>query len=151
MRTNSEALYVRACVGSHAMAGEFDFWLGEWDARWDGGRGTNVVTSELDGAVILERFDGRPGTDLQGISVSVQDGGTWRQTWVDSQHGYLDFSGGMREGVMELHHERDVDGERARFRMRFTEIASSSFVWFWERLVDDTWEERWRIDYTRRR
>ena len=131
------------------MAGELDFWVGEWDAHWDGGRGTNVVTSELDGAVILERFDGRPGTDLQGISVSVHDGESWRQTWVDSQHGYLDFRGGMEDGVLALHHERAADG--VRFRMRFTEIDAESFVWWWEQLVDDAWQERWRIDYTRRR
>jgi hypothetical protein len=48
-------------------------WLGAWDCRWEGGYGTNTITSELDGAVLLERFDGRPGTELQGISVSVFD------------------------------------------------------------------------------
>jgi hypothetical protein len=131
--------------------GEFDFWVGEWDARWDGGRGTNVVTAELDGAVVLERFDGRPGTELRGISVSVHDGTEWRQTWVDSQHGYLDFRGGMRDGIMELRHERDVDGELVPFRMRFTEIADDSFTWLWERGRNGAWEVQWRIAYTRRR
>ena len=127
------------------MAGDFDFWIGEWDARWDGGHGTNVVTAELDGVVVLERFDGRPGTELRGISVSVHDGSEWRQTWVDSQHGYLDFRGGMRDGEMELRHER----EGVPFRMRFTEIGKRSFVWLWERHADGKWSGQWRIDYTR--
>jgi hypothetical protein len=126
--------------------GDFDFWVGEWDARWAGGQGTNVVTSELDGTVILERFDGRPGTELRGISVSVHDGNDWRQTWVDSQHGYLDFRGGMRDGVMELRHDRDG----VPFRMRFTEIGTDSFVWLWEKEEDGAWSEQWRIAYTRR-
>ena len=128
------------------MAGDFDFWVGEWDARWDGGHGTNTVTAELDGTVILERFDGRPGTELQGISVSVHDGTEWRQTWVDSQHGYLNFRGGMVDGVMELRHERDG----APFRMRFSDIVEQSFTWSWQKLVDGAWADQWRIDYTRR-
>ena len=37
---------------------QFDFWVGDWDCSWDGGNGTNKVTAELDGMVILERFDG---------------------------------------------------------------------------------------------
>ena len=91
------------------MAGDFDFWVGEWDGQWEGGRGSNTVTSELDGSVILERFDGRPGTTLQGLSLSVFDRERecWRQTWVDSNGGYLDFTGGVGDdGVMELRHEQ---------------------------------------------
>jgi hypothetical protein len=125
--------------------GDFDFWVGEWEARWEGGHGTNVVTAELDGTVILERFDGRPGTDLQGISVSVHDGTEWRQTWVDSQHGYIELRGAFDNDVMELRHERDG----VPFRMRFTEIGDDSFVWLWESMPNGSWEERWRIDYRR--
>jgi hypothetical protein len=128
---------------------QFDFWVGEWDCTWDGGRGTNVVTSELDGTVIFERFDGRPGTELRGMSVSVFDAGrgVWRQTWVDSSGGYIDLSGGFANGVMELRHDNDTP-----FRMLFTELATDSLVWRWERWNQDTraWDERWRIDYARR-
>ena len=138
------------------MERELDFWVGEWDARWEGGHGTNVISSELDGTVILERFDGRPGTTLQGISVSVfdRDLERWRQTWVDSHHGYLDFVGGVGEdGVLELCHEkRTADGESVHFRMRFTDVRDDSFVWLWQRREPaGGWSDRWRIDYTRRR
>ena len=126
---------------------DFDFWVGEWEAQWDGGRGTNVVTSELGGTVILERFDGRPGTELQGISVTVHDGAEWRQTWVDSQHGYIELRGGYKDDVLELRHERDG----IPFRMRFTEIREDSFIWLWESKPHGTWEQRWRIDYRRLR
>ena len=137
------------------MSRELDFWIGEWDAVWSGGAGTNVVTSELGGTVVLERFDGRPGTTLQGISVSVydRDREQWRQTWVDSEGGYLDFVGGMDgDGVFELHHERrDADGGVVPFRMRFSEIERDSFTWRWQRgEPDGAWTDQWRIDYTRR-
>jgi hypothetical protein len=136
------------------MPGDFDFWVGEWDARWEGGHGSNTITSELGGAVILERFDGRPGTTLQGLSVSVFDRERecWRQTWVDSHGGYLDFAGGVGDdGVMELRHEKRGNGDAVvPFRMRFTEVESHSFVWLWERgEAEGSWSEQWRIDYTR--
>jgi hypothetical protein len=137
------------------MTHEFDFWLGEWDCRWKGGHGSNVVTAELDGAVILERFDGRPGTPLRGISVSVYDAedALWRQTWVDSQRGYLDLSGRFEDGVMELRHDAREDHDVVPYRMRFIDIAPASFVWTWERFDSRVgeWTEQWRIDYARRR
>jgi hypothetical protein len=135
------------------VAGEFDFWVGEWDAQWEGGRGSNTVTSELGGSVILERFDGRPGTTLRGLSVSVFDRELecWRQTWVDSRGGYLDFTGGVGDdGVMELRHEKLEDGIVVPFRMRFTEVKRESFIWLWERgAAEGRWSEQWRIRYTR--
>ncbi len=131
---------------------QFDFWLGEWDARWDGGSGTNSITAELGGAVILERFDGRPGTVLQGISVSVYDepAGLWRQAWVDSTSGYLDFTGGQVDGGMEL--RRAARPGLPPFRMRFLDIHVDAFTWRWESWNEaaDRWDEQWRIDYARR-
>ena len=62
---------------------QFDFWLGEWDLTWDdGGHGTNIITKILDGRVILENFDGYPGTSLKGMSVSTyhEGSGLWQQT-----------------------------------------------------------------------
>ena len=124
---------------------QFDFWVGTWDCRWDGGRGTNAITSELDGMALLERFDGRPGTELQGMSLSIFDEreNAWRQTWVDSSGGFLDFVGTFEDGVMEL--------RRDGARMRWTEIADDSLVWFWERLPAGSrnWETLWRIEYAR--
>jgi len=131
---------------------QFDFWLGEWDGRWDGGHGTNVVTAELDDTVILERFDGRPGTPLRGLSLSVYDAEdtVWKQTWVDSTGGYLDFTGAFEHGEMELRREARENGTLVPYRMRFTEISAERFLWLWERQSDGRWLVRWRIDYTRR-
>jgi hypothetical protein len=36
---------------------QFDFWLGRWQARWEGGAGTNVVEAVCEGRVIRESFD----------------------------------------------------------------------------------------------
>ena len=89
-------------------ARQFDFWLGEWDCSWadESGRhlGTNSVYLDLDGFVVVENFDGRPSLDFQGLSFSVYDrkARCWKQTWVDSNGSYLDFTGRFENGVMEL-------------------------------------------------
>jgi hypothetical protein len=119
-----------------------DFWIGEWDVRWDGGAGKNSVSAELDGAVVMERFE---SAALRGLSLSVQDGDTWRQTWVDSNRSYLVFQGGPTGDDFELACDRD----NGRFRMRFTEITTTSIVWLWEREREKRWILEWRIDYDR--
>ncbi len=129
---------------------EFDFWLGSWEVRWaDGAHGRNTVRKILDDRVVHEDFDGRPGTTLCGTSVSVFDrnAGLWRQTWVDNQGGYLDFSGGFARGVMDL---RRDDGS-AIFRMRWLDIGRDSLTWLWQRRVhgERRWTTLWRLDYTR--
>lgn len=107
---------------------EFDFWLGRWEVHWgEGARGANTVRRVLGGKVILEEFDGRPGTELEGMSVSVYhpEGDVWRQTWVDSQGNYLDFVGSFQNGVMDLRRETP----EGIFRMRWFEIGPDSLWW----------------------
>lgn len=148
--TTPNAESVKPC--SDPKASEFDFWLGEWTAEWgEDGHGTNVVTKALGGCVVLENFtDLDPGPQsLVGMSVStyVARESCWKQTWVDNQGGYLDFSGGFRRGVMDL---RRDDGSAA-FRMRWLDIERDSLTWLWERRVhgERRWTTLWRLDYTR--
>jgi hypothetical protein len=137
-------------------ARQFDFWLGEWDCTWhaDGleHRGTNSVYLDL-GCVIVENFDGRPSLDFQGLSFSVYDrkAHCWKQTWVDSEGGYLDFAGSFENGVMELRRIGEVDGVPALFRMRWENIEPNAFDWSWQRSTDDgeTWTSLWEIEYSR--
>jgi hypothetical protein len=120
--------------------GEFDFWVGDWTCAWDGGGGTNTVTSECGGVVILERFE---SAELQGRSLSVRSAadGVWRQAWADSSGTYLDFEGGPAAGGMELR-----GGDR---RMRWVDVEHAGLTWLWEQLQDDDWAVLWRIEYTR--
>jgi len=138
-------------------ARQFDFWLGEWDCSWDDGDrrhvATNSVYLDLGDKVVVENFDGRPSLDFQGLSFSVYDrnAGCWKQTWVDSEGSYLDFTGGFENGVMELRRDGEVDGAPAIFRMRWENIERESFDWSWQRSDDDgeTWTSLWEIEYSR--
>ena len=45
---------------------QFDFWLGEWEVRWnEDGVGTNRVERILDGKIIQENFNGAPTSELR--------------------------------------------------------------------------------------
>ena len=136
-------------------ARQFDFWLGEWDLTWgEGERGTNTISAILGDCVILEKFDGAPAIEFQGMSVSVfnQRTSLWHQTWVDSSGGYLDFTGSFKEGVMILSREATVDGRPVQQRMVWYNITAKSLDWNWERSSDagKTWEIVWHIQYSRK-
>jgi hypothetical protein len=136
-------------------AHDLDFWLDQWDISWgDGLTATNTIESVLDGAVIRETFDGRPGADFQGNSWSVYSPqlGYWRQTWVDSQGSYWAFSGGLEGERVILATDEVRDGKPIKLRMVFYNIAADSLDWDWERSDDGgaTWALQWRLHYTRK-
>jgi hypothetical protein len=129
-----------------------DFWLGDWSCTWDGGHGTNRVSKELDGRVVVERFECLEPERWSGMSLSVFDEAHgWRQTWVDSTGNYWAFRGephadGFSFSVGEFH-----DGREVEKRMVFSDIAADAFLWRWERSEDAgaTWEPLWVIEYNR--
>lgn len=138
-------------------AHQFDFWLGEWDLTWEGGRGSNTITRILDGQVIQEQFTAFPTSSddkpFAGLSLSVFDPelSKWRQTWVDSSGNYMEFVGYFDNGKMTLSMERLLNGQPATYRMSFYNLAERSLDWDWERSVDggQTWHLLWRIHYRR--
>ena len=135
-----------------------DFWLGDWSCTWDGGHGSNRVARELDGHVVVERFECLAPERWSGISMSVFDSGLgrWRQTWVDSTGNYwaLDEGRDRDDLTFEVEEiETADDGSRVevRKRMVFSDVDEDAFRWRWERSGDAgaTWEPLWMIDYRR--
>lgn len=107
---------------------DFDFWLGAWSVG-EGDRGRNVVTHTFGGFVVEERFDGRPGTELQGMSVTVYDEhrGLWRQTWVDDTGCYFALEGGPVDDELHLLCRTHNAPEAGTvYRLRFFDIARDS-------------------------
>lgn len=141
------------------METALDFWLGDWDCRFEGGRATNHVTREYDGHVVVERFATLPGPEeppaegFEGLSVSVHDPvtDTWRQTWVDSDGSYWAFRGSpLPGGSFEFRTPTRVDADQVFKRMVFSDIESDRFHWRWEFSADgEAWQEKWAIDYVR--
>lgn len=135
-------------------ASQFNFWIGEWNLAWgDSGKGTNTITKIMGGCVVQEDFNGG-ASPLRGRSVSVydQNAGVWKQTWVDNQGGYLDFSGKFEDGKMILQREATRKGKAFLQRMVWYNIEANKLDWNWESSQDGgkTWKLQWRIHYTRK-
>jgi hypothetical protein len=135
-----------------------DFWLGEWDCTWEGGRGHNRITKELDDHVVVERFESLAPERWSGMSLSVFDerDGRWRQTWVDSTGNYWAFTEGRDVDRFTFRAtDVEVDGAGRRLevekRMVFLDVEADAFRWRWERSSDGgaTWDPLWTIDYRR--
>lgn len=135
----------------------FDFWVGDWNAKWKNtngteGRGRNTITKILDGKVLEENFEaeGTPkAPGLKGRSLSVQQkGGKWRQTWADNQAGFIVLTAQV-DGDKKMF---VTDGKESFQRMVFYDIKKDSFTWDWEATTDGgkTWKLQWRIEYERR-
>ena len=142
---------------SQPEAAQFDFWVGDWDAAWEGGDGRNTITKEYDGCVIRENFRANPdstGAALLGMSVSTYSARdkAWKQTWVDNSGSYLDFTGGFADGKMTLSREfTGPKGKTVTQRMVWFNITDDAFDWNWERSIDGgEFKVLWAIHYTRR-
>lgn len=140
-------------------ADQFDFWLGEWDLTWQssGGeeqRGTNSITKILGGCAIEVSFNGSPGINLSGKSISIYSPqrSAWIQIWVDNQGAYLDFIGEYVGGEMILSREAERNGKTIHQRMVWYNINDNELDWNWEMSADGlTWELSWKIHYQRRK
>lgn len=140
---------------------QLDFWVGEWDLTWPGPQGkpggtaTNRVEKTLGGCAIEEHFTADGPNALLGHSVSAYSARdhAWKQTWVDNQGLYLDFTGEFKDGEMRLsRHATGPDGKPRLARMVFFNIKPDSFDWRFESSSDDgkTWSLAWPIHYQRK-
>jgi hypothetical protein len=136
---------------------QFDFWLGDWELTWGKEeKGTNTVRSILGGHIVQENFVATSGNQagFTGMSVSAynKEHGTWLQTWVDNQGGYLDFVGQYKDNKMTLSRKALKDGKEFLQRMVWQDISRDSLNWFWERSDNDgkTWTTVWKVHYQRK-
>jgi len=144
---------------------QFDFWVGDWDLTSPGSKPGellhhhNTIKRILNGCIVQESFVGsdapEQGPQLLGASVSVFDvaSGKWKQTWVDNQGSYLDFTGEFKDKQMVLSREATrPDGTKILQRMVWKNITQNEFDWSWERSKDkgQTWEVLWPIHYKRK-
>ena len=83
---------------------QFDFWLGEWQVSDGDGtlQGTNSITSEEGGCVLVERWASVRGNTGQSYNFYSPASDEWRQVWV-SAGSIIDYTGGLTEtGSMKL-------------------------------------------------
>ena len=125
---------------------DFDFWVGEWEVTIADGTvvGTNYITKEPGGCVLVERWVSRGQSS--GISLNFFHPTTagWRQVWVGSGGSLIDIAGGLEEAdmVMEGTIAYATSGIRARFRGRWSVLADGRVRQFFEQfnVEEDAWQ-----------
>ena len=138
---------------------ELDFWVGDWKGSGESydaaGKAThtdaaNTIGKTFDDHVVQENFT---MAGFKGMSVSVYDSTNkiWRQTWVDSQGGYIALTGGVQDGNMTLTTLARPKTPLAFSRMVFKNVTPESFDWNWEGSQDGgkTWKLNWHLHYAR--
>lgn len=136
-----------------------DFWIGTWEVSWpegDGqGSGINKVEKILDNTTVLESFEVLTGQSkgLKGKSLSAYSAvdNCWKQTWVDNQNTYINFTAEIVDGNPSFGTILSQHGVLVSQRMVFKDITDNSFIWDWESSSDEgmTWTSFWTIDYKR--
>ena len=151
---------------------QFDFWIGEWDVVPNQGAqgpqgaqgvqgaarqpASNVVQRAHNGCVIIENWDDRVGGTGQSFNVFDRVTRQWHQTWVDSNGGLHQYSGGLKDGSMVFLGEVPLPPAsrfqgRRTVRLSFTPIGSDKVRQFSESLNSDgTWSVNYDLIYTRR-
>ena len=115
---------------------QFDFWLGNWKVADRDGKpeGTNDVTLEFGGCVLVEHWKGARG--MTGSSFNAYDATrkVWHQTWVDDRGTLLLLEGGIAGGKMVL----EGPGRGAKGEAVLNRIS-------WERLPDGRVLQLWTV------
>ena len=116
----------------------------------------NSIKRIMDGCVVQENFASLDSTKFRGTSISAFDLNShhWKQTWVDNQGSYLDFSGEFKDGQMILQREAvAANGNRTLQRMVYKNITANEFDWSWESSADGgkSWQVNWPIHYKRKK
>lgn len=152
-------LLVTSVLATADPSHDLDFWVGEWvmdssqpsdpatKGAWQEKACTNSVTRVYGDKVIQESFktDGFTGGSWSHFDPKTK---IWHQTWVDDSGAYLLFQGGKKGSEFVLTQTNSVKGKN---RMRFANITSDGFDWFWENSKDGkSWTLSWHLRYHRK-
>lgn len=144
----------------------FDFLEGEWDAvcrvptpeGWEEAPGRLTASRTLDGAVLLERFEGiYHGGPVKGLGLRAFDRetGVWEHTWTDTLRPapFRVWKGAFENARIDFFAEWIEDGAPLRSRLTWSDISAGSAHRESARSRDGgkTWELHWVIDFRRRR
>jgi tetratricopeptide (TPR) repeat protein len=143
-----------------AQAGEpalrqLDFWVGDWNVTTADGKalGTNRITRELNGFLILEQWTGAGGGAGKSMNYWDRDEKAWKQVWVAGNGDVLHMSGAFTDGAMRFAGATmHAKGPPTRHRATLTPLADGRVRQTIEDTPDDgaTWKVTFDGFYARR-
>ena len=134
---------------------QFDYWVGYWDVYRTGTEtlvARSLIERRYNGCAIRENW--MPLNGQQGGSFSVwhPPARQWRQLWVDSSNGWVEFTGGLVDGAIELTGPwagSGPNGENGIVRMRYTREAGGTVRQHGQVSIDNgrTWAPSFDFTY----
>lgn len=127
---------------------QFDFWVGEWEAFNAKGElaGKSLIEPVYEGCGVRENWK---SARVSGGSLNMWDrtDKVWKQNWIDSTGGRLDFTGGWNGTAMVL----TAKGAGDWSRMTFTPNADGTVRQHGEASKDQgaTWTTDYDFTYRR--
>jgi hypothetical protein len=123
---------------------QFDFWVGQWDVHGPKGNpvGTNFISREHGGCVVLERWSGAGGSTGSSFNIYTPATKKWHQIWVDAAGTLLQLEGEFRDGSMRLEGTGLTPKGPMLNRITWTPRPDGTIRQYWEISTDagKTWQ-----------
>ena len=135
---------------------EFDFWVGDWVVHGAAGglAGTNSITKEERGCVLLEHWENPAGGTGQSINYVDKVTGEWVQVWNAEGGSQINIRGGMTDEGMRLVGTLHTvsNSTTLPFRALWTLLPDGRVRQFFEQSTDEgqTWTTWFEGFYTRK-
>ncbi len=134
---------------------QFDFWLGEWEAKNKQGvtAGESSIQLILGTCIIFENWSGGGGTNGKSFNIYDTNDKKWHQTWVDDKGTFSHYIGGLVNGEMVIVADTLTSGKKTLAKMTFTKLPNGDVRQHGENSTDEgkTWTTTFDFMYVRRK
>ncbi|HJU56214.1 MAG TPA: hypothetical protein VJ715_16650, partial [Pyrinomonadaceae bacterium] len=133
---------------------QFDFWIGEWDAKNTQGVtvGSSSIQLILNQCIIFENWS-TPISSGKSFNVFNSSDNKWHQAWVDDKGNFTHYIGEFQDGKMILVAENIAGGKKTLAKMTFSKLPGGDVRQFGENSADEgkTWTTTFDFTYTRKK
>jgi hypothetical protein len=124
---------------------QFDFWVGNWRVTTKDGKpaGTDRITREFDGCVVVERWTGAHGTNGEALNSYMPETQQWQQSWGDNTGLTLHIVGKWNGKAMVLAESHLSAGKPVIDRVTWTALSDGRVREYWQASHDNGthWED----------
>src|SRR5215213_4612111 len=112
---------------------QFDFWIGEWDAKNPQGLtvGSSSIQLILNQCIIFENWS-TPVSSGKSFNVFNTSDKKWHQTWVDDKGSFTHYVGEFKDDKMILVAENMAGGKKTLLKMTFSKLPNGDVRQFGE-------------------
>jgi tetratricopeptide (TPR) repeat protein len=133
---------------------QFDFWIGEWDAKNPQGLtvGSSSIQLILNQCTIFENWS-TPVSSGKSFSIFNSADNKWHQSWVDDKGTFTHYVGEFKDDKMVLIAENTAGGKKTLLKMTFSKLPNGDVRQFGENSADEgkTWTPAFDFTYTRKK